>query len=302
MSADLEATSDMMSMSCCASCGKAEVDDVKLKKCACNLVKYCSVGCQKNHRPKHKKACKKRVAEIRDDRLFTQPDESHLGECPLCCLPLPLDPDKWTVYTCCSKRICSGCCYANITRELEQGLEPRCPFCRGPLPKTQEETDQNEKERVKANDPLAIFRMGVKCYNEGDYEGAFEYYTKAATLGNIDAHLNLSVMYYEGGEGVEKDMKKAVYHMEESAIGGDPGARYNLGQYEVENGRYDRAMKHWIIAAKLGYDEALDVVKENFRRGFVSKEDYAAALRGHQAAVDATKSAQREEGYALSKR
>jgi hypothetical protein len=29
--------------------------------------------------------------------------------------------------------------------------------------------------------------------------------------------------------------------------------------------------------------------------GFVSKEDFEAALRGHQAAVDATKSKQREE-------
>ena len=31
----------------------------------------------------------------------------------------------------------------------------------------------------------------------------------------------------------------------------------------------------------------------------MSKEDYAAALRGHQAAVDATKSKQREEAYAF---
>jgi hypothetical protein len=31
----------------------------------------------------------------------------------------------------------------------------------------------------------------------------------------------------------------------------------------------------------------------------VSKEDYEAALRGHQAAVDATKSQQREEAYAF---
>jgi DNA-binding GntR family transcriptional regulator len=34
----------------------------------------------------------------------------------------------------------------------------------------------------------------------------------------------------------------------------------------------------------------------------VSKEDYAAALRGHQAAVDATKSKQREEAYTFIKR
>jgi hypothetical protein len=45
------ATADTMMR--CASCGKAEVDEVKLKKCACDLVKYCSVVCQKNHRPQH---------------------------------------------------------------------------------------------------------------------------------------------------------------------------------------------------------------------------------------------------------
>jgi hypothetical protein len=39
----------------------------------------------------------------------------------------------------------------------------------------------------------------------------------------------------------------------------------------------------------------LDKVKQGFARGLVSKEDYASALRGHQAAVDATKSTQRDE-------
>jgi hypothetical protein len=47
----------------------AKVDNVKLKKCACKLVKYCSVDCQRNHRPLHKRACKKRLAEIRFDAL-----------------------------------------------------------------------------------------------------------------------------------------------------------------------------------------------------------------------------------------
>ncbi len=53
-------------------------------------------------------------------------------------------------------------------------------------------------------------------------------------------------------------------------------------------------MKHWIIAAKLGYDGSLNAIKEGYKEGFVSKEDFAAALRGHQSAVDATKSPQRE--------
>ena len=289
MSADLEATADEV----CASCGKAALDDVKLKKCACDLVKYCSDECQKTHLPKHIKACKKRVAEIRDDRLFRQPDESHLGECPICCLPLPLDLSKSRINSCCYKTICIGCSHANTRREQEQGLTQKCPFCREPLTFTDEECYQITMKRVKVNDPAAMFKMGVKCRKEGDYEGAFEYYTKAAELGDIEAHFNLSIMYQKGG-GVEKDMKKEVYHLEEAAIGGHPVARYNLGVEEGGNGRIDRANKHFIIAAKLGDDDALDAVKEGFVKGFVRKDDYAAALRGHQAAVDATKSAQRK--------
>jgi TPR repeat protein len=101
------------------------------------------------------------------------------------------------------------------------------------------------------------------------------------------------------GKELRRTKKKEVYHLEEAAIGGHPDARYNLACYEVRNGRTDRATKHLIIAAKLGHDLALDKVKEGFAKGFLSKEDYEAALRGHQAALDATKSKQREEAYAL---
>jgi len=40
--------------SCCASCGIAKVDDIKLKECDdCKSVKYCSDACQKNHKSQH---------------------------------------------------------------------------------------------------------------------------------------------------------------------------------------------------------------------------------------------------------
>jgi len=293
---DEEAADTML---CCASCGKVEVDDVKLKMCtACKLVKYCSVECQKNHRPQHKNACRKRAAEIRDDNLFRQPDESHLGECPICCLPLPLDDDKHMINSCCCKRICDGCNHANKLREVEQGLEHKCTYCREPIPILDEEIKKNQMKRAKANDPIAIFEMGIKCRDEGDLGGAIQYWTKAAALGNMIAHFNLSLLY-QLGDGVEKDKKKEIYHLEEAAIGGDPDARYNLGCVESENGRYDRASKHFLIGANLGHDESLEAVKMLFAGGCVSKEDHASALRGHQAAVDATKSEQREEAYAF---
>ena len=299
-------------MMCCASCGKAEAerDDVKLKICtACKLVKYCSVDCQKNHRPHHKRACKKRVAEIRDAKLFTQPNESYLGECPICCLPLSLDLLKSTRMACCCKLICKGCNFANKMREREARLEQRCPYCREPVPTIESrevdgveafEEKMKEKfmERAKTNDPAALCEIGRRCFNEGDYEGAFGYLTNAAGLGDIHAHYILSLLYADG-KYVEKDLKKEVYHLKEAAIGGHDTARYRLGNHEYRNGQNNRAIKHWIIAANLGDDESLETLKKGFMIGLVSKEDFEAALRGHQAAVDATKTKQREEAYAF---
>jgi tetratricopeptide (TPR) repeat protein len=293
-------------MSCCASCGRAEVDDIKLKMCSdggCDLVKYCSDKCQINHREQHEEECKKRKAELRDRDLFTQPEGSHLGECPICYLPLSLDLKKSTMMNCCSKLICQGCDYANKMREFEAGLQQRCAFCREPMPKTNEEIDKNIMKRIKKNCPVAMTEMGKRRRDEGDYKTALEYLTKAAELGDVDAHFNLSTMYWKGA-GVEKDMKKEIYHLEEAAIGGHPHARHNLGCEELDNGRYERAKKHFIIAANLGYQDSLNELREGYANGHASKEDYANALRAYQAAVEATKSAERKiaEAYYSSRR
>ncbi len=290
---ELEQTEDEV----CASCGIAAVDDTKLKNCACNLVKYCSVDCQKNDRPKHKRACRKRLTELHDKQLFTQPDISHIGECPICCLPLSIDITKSRMMSCCCKTICMGCDYANLMRENEQGLEHRCAFCREPVPKSQEEAEKQVMERVNKHDPAAMTHMGKHHDKEGDYGKALEYWTKAAELGHVEANYCLGSLYYQG-QGVEKDVKKAVYHLEQAAIGGHPGARGVLAVHEIKNGRMERAAKHFIINANLGCDISLQQVKDLFGKGVVSKDEYADALRGYQAAVDATKSAEREEGEA----
>ncbi|EJK57876.1 hypothetical protein THAOC_22041 [Thalassiosira oceanica] len=61
----------------CANCGKQGSDTVKLKNCtACRLVKYCGVDCQRAHRKQHKKACKQRAAELKDEQLYyTEEDD-----------------------------------------------------------------------------------------------------------------------------------------------------------------------------------------------------------------------------------
>ena len=280
----------------CASCGTAGSDDIKLKRCnACYLVRYCGVKCQKDHWPKHKRECKKRVAELEDEMLFKQPEGTHLGDCPICCLPIPIEiKSKSVLASCCSKRICNGCNVANQKREYVGRLEPKCAFCRKPLSKTDAECNELLMRRIEANDPVAMYSMGTEKYDKGDYKRAFEYWTRAAALGDAEAHYRLSALYHKG-EGVEKNGKRELHHLKQAAIEGHPDARYNLGCFEGDNGRVDRAMKHFIIAAKLGFDPALDTLKKTYKAELVSKDDFTEALRNYQTTIEAMKSPQRKE-------
>jgi len=153
-----------------------------------------------------------------------------------------------------------------------------------------EEADKNLMKRVQVNDPVAMRCLGSERALEGDYTSALKYLTKSATLGDAVAHYQLSVMYHEWC-GVERDEEKKVYHLEEAAIAGDPSARYNLGNHEMKNGRIERAVKHWIIAANLGDEDSIQRLKQCYADGEVSKEEFAAALRAHHDAVEATKKA-----------
>ena len=301
----------------CASCGIAGGgdDNVTLKNCtACYLVKYCSVNCQRNDRAKHKRACKKRAAELnlisvmksnaaadeageicasrdeRDKLLFKQPESSHLGECPICLLPLPIGEWSAAYHPCCSKMICNGCIYAGKGKSLGE----KCPFCRTTLPEDDAEANAQLKKRVAANDPFAILAMATSYYQDGDYIESLELFIKAAELGDIQAHYDAALMYMDG-EGDEVNMKKGNYHLEVAAIGGHVEARYTLGMCELNYGNPERAMKHFIIAANLGLEDALAKLKEGYVNGQISKDDFGEALRAYQRAADAAKSPQREE-------
>ena len=280
---------------CCANCGIAPVDDIKLKICCddCDLVKYCSNKCRENHREQHEEDCKKRKAELRDKELFEQPDGSHLGECPICFLPMPLDPQKSTFCSGCCKLVCDGCVYANF----QSSGRWMCPFCREPTVNGREENIKRVMKRVKVNDPNALTQIGIRRSEEGDYDKAFEYWTKAAELGDARAHDILGVMYYEG-EGVKKDEAKGIHHWEKAAIGGHPRARYNLAYHDQKNGNIERAVKHAIISAKLGYEESMQELWKFYSAGNITKDELESTLRAHKAAIDATKSAQRDEGEA----
>jgi hypothetical protein len=302
---------------CCAACGMAEAeaatannDNNNLNEfSSCDLVRYCSNKSQGKHKSQHEQACRKcksRAAEIRrDEILFRQPESNHLRDCPICLLPLSLDTKKSILQSCCTKLICIGCYYCSIRCEVRGRIGVRiCPFCRQPEPKTKAEIEVYKKRRAEANDPVAIQETGKRCYHDGDYERAFECFTKVAELRDeeveAEAHFCLSFMYRDG-KGVEKDVEKKLFHLEEAAIGGHPKARHNLGVNEVSRGRIDRAVKHFIIASQSGQDDSVKALRELYAVGGASRDDFAMALRAHQVVADATKSPQRDAAEAAMK-
>ncbi len=292
---EVEAEKEAEIIVCCANCGIAQVDDIKLEDCdACQSVSYCSDKCRENHREQHEEECQKRKAELRDKELFEQPDSTHLGECPLCFLPLSLDGDRNILSSCCSELVCDGC---SCFHHLEHGRKT-CPFCREPVVDSDEKHEKRAMKRVKANDPVALREMGTRRYQEGDHDKAVEYWAKSAELGDPTAHYNLGNRYQHGQE-VLKNEEKAVYHWEKAAIGGHPYARYHLACTEKDNGNVERAAKHLIIAANLGCEKSMKDLWKYYSAGHITKEELETTLRTHKAAIDATKSSQRDVAEAF---
>ena len=308
--------SSSSSMSKCAACGKGGDN---LKVCtSCEQVSYCNAKCRNAHRSKHKKECKQYAAKIRDENaairaevdaiseklcsivisdeeLFAEPPPKE--DCDICFLPMSYTQSGGfsTVYQmCCGKTICYGCVKA-AKEEVRKGkMKDCCPFCR--MPSTDDEGIQRVKKRTELNDANAfhwlagLYKLGL-CGPQ-DHRKVFELYSRGAELGSVSSHQSLATAY-KTGVGVVKDEEKAKNHLMLAAIKGSEVARYALGNIESKSGNIDRAMKHYMIAARSGYDNALEEVGEGYKAGCVTKDEYASTLRAHRASQDEMKSEQR---------
>ena len=126
-----------------------------------------------------------------------------------------------------------------------------------------------------------------------DYPEANELYLRAGELGCAEAYYKLGNSYYNG-RGVDMDKKKGKHFFELAAMNGDVVARYNLGCMEGMAGNHHRAYKHYIIAAKAGYKPSLDNMKVGYKRGIVTKDEYANTLRAYQERQNEMKSDERD--------
>ena len=232
-----------------------------------------------------------------DDKLFQDPPPKE--DCPICMLPMPYSSGLCGVYTtylpCCGKLLCTGCSNAEDEEMIKGNIKPWCSLCRVPLPTSAKERHQRYEKQMKLNDAEAFSNLG-SSYKDGafglpqDFNKAIELWNRGAELGSNNAHYNLAIAYYH------QDIKqngKSIYHWKLAAIGGHEIARHNLGATEEESGDMDRAMKHFMIAARSGYEKSLKEVGNGYKAGYVTKDEYANTKRAYQVCVDEMKSKKR---------
>mmetsp|Transcript_30698 Transcript_30698/g.74122 ORF Transcript_30698/g.74122 Transcript_30698/m.74122 type:complete len:428 (-) Transcript_30698:194-1477(-) len=275
----------------CVACGKVG-DGLKTSN-ACDMVKYCGADCQKASRLEHKEECEKRAAELFDEKLFKDPPPQE--DCPICFLPMPLNEAQTHYQACCGKILCGGC-----MRAVPYGRNgvTQCPFCRKDAPLTEKEQHRRLMIRMNANDPEAFTIIGFR-YQDGlyglakDSNKAFEMWSKAAELGSNSGCIKVGDSYHQG-LGVQEDRKKAIHYYQVAAMRGSAVTRDDLGNMDFQDGNVERAMKHWMIAARAGHDGSLDRIKQGYLDGHVTKDDFANALRAHQNSVSEMKSDHRD--------
>ena len=207
---------------------------------------------------------------------------------------------------CCGKIVCSGCNHAPVyDNEGNVIREKTCPFCRTPFATSDEEMIKRYKKRVEVNDAIAIRNFGG-FYAGGQFglpqnmAKALELWHRAGDLGDAVSFHNIGIAYDAGDLGVDRDEKKSIHYFKLAAMMGDVKSRNYLGVSEAEEGKMDRALKHFMIALRGGDSDSLKKVGLLYKNGDAIKDDYTKALLSYQAYLDEIKSPQRDEAAAYS--
>ncbi|RIB22159.1 kinase-like domain-containing protein [Gigaspora rosea] len=131
---------------------------------------------------------------------------------------------------------------------------------------------------------------------EKDEKKAFEYYMKAAELGNPTAMNNVSLCYYYG-TGVEINYQKSFEYCKRSADLGNAyginevGKRYRYGHGVDQD--YNKAFEYYKKSVDMGADMAAFNVANCYRNGIGTKRDIQSAnywFKKHRSLLKTSKS------------
>ncbi|EJK43869.1 hypothetical protein THAOC_37644 [Thalassiosira oceanica] len=304
----------------CANCGRHGSDTVKLKNCtACRLVKYCGVDCQRAHRKQHKKACKQRAAELKDEQLYSQglevrsapgrlphPERDIIMKiCGACERQLPDDAFSVEQRGLRQRiRRCIACVAAGnelvlMKRGTTRDEDDVCSVCQLPLPIPMEES---------LLQPCCMKRVCNGCILYGRKCGmcncpfcrtdvptkesqVLAMVQKRVAVGDPVAICFLGAHHERGTYGLEKDTKRTDELCQQAAQLGVKEAHFILGNLHGcgEGG----SIRHYEEAAMCGHLLSrfnLGVWEYNGGRGHLALQHFLISAKlGHTASLDAVK-------------
>lgn len=230
-------------------------------------------------------------------------------DCPVCMVPLPLDPDEKSYWTCCGKTICRACEFeqgrartvinARRAKKDQPPLGSTCAFCRASQLTGDDEEVHSYKEKARKGDAVSAYKLAT-LYTHGnrgvqiDEPKALELYQFAADLGNRDAMMRLAIIYQSGYLGEDKNKIKAKEYANKAIKRGKFTAHAFLAVSALEDRQIEVATRHWCLAAEAGEVGSMEQLWDQFYRGEVSKDLLERTLRRHKETLDEMDSEERE--------
>jgi TPR repeat protein len=105
----------------------------------------------------------------------------------------------------------------------------------------------------KTKDVRRILENACDLFESGERTTSIKLFLKAASMGNVEAQVNLANIYDEG-DGIKSNFDKARYWYKRAISAGSPEGAYNLGMSYLNRGDV-RWSKHWLNVAKAMGDE-----------------------------------------------
>ena len=205
--------------------------------------------------------------ELRDVELFGPPEERE--ECPICFVPMPLEPKQKVHVRCCGKTACMACALASNATGLRT-----CPFCRAQI--HDEEHDQQLRNRVELGDVFAMeilaesYEIGGNGVQKDDVAG-MRLWLQAAELGHLPGLCALASRHlrneFEGRTTLEQAMKLAEAAAKKGSVEGHHflgilGLDIDKDMTQERALKVEKAMKHLEHAAIAGNAPSFKMLRE----------------------------------------
>ena len=218
-------------------------------------------------------------------------------ECHICMLPLPFDGGNedgkslLKLQPCCGYVMCRACEESSFYGALKRGIAwdkaQKCPFCNCKQVTSRQQFMAALNRLVERGNIDAMYNQ-AKYFFQGngvptDKRKGMELLHVAARAGSHKACRHLAILYFES------DYNKAMRLFTRGAKLGDSICLYNVGMKRKAEDMND-SVHYFLKSASAGFQLALDEVKQFYLAEYITKDEYARALRSFQSAHDKVKS------------